>query len=80
MRKILLLILFFGCLKTQAQQNNPFRLVIINDLQAYKTSLLIDKNKELIEIKKFIPNLKLDIRYAITKMKIRSSGYMTCLG
>jgi D-alanyl-D-alanine dipeptidase len=64
MRKIFLLILFFGCLKTQAQQNNPFGLLIINDLQAYKASILIDKNKELVEIKKFIPNLKLDIRYA----------------
>jgi D-alanyl-D-alanine dipeptidase len=64
MRKIILLIVFFGCLNTQAQQNNPFGLLIINDLQAYKASILIDKNKELVEIKKLIPNLKLDIRYA----------------
>jgi len=64
MRKLLLLLLFYGFLKTQAQQNNPFGLLIISDMQAYKASVLNDKNKELIEIKKFIPNIKLDIRYA----------------
>jgi D-alanyl-D-alanine dipeptidase len=64
MRKILLFILLLVCLKSQAQQTNPFGLLVINDLPAYKASVLADKNKELVEIKKFIPNLKLDIRYA----------------
>jgi D-alanyl-D-alanine dipeptidase len=64
MRKLLLFILFFVCLKSQAQQTNPFGLLVINDLPAYKASVQADKNKELVEIKKFIPDLKLDIRYA----------------
>lgn len=64
MRKILLFFLFFVCLKSHAQQTNPFGLLIINDMPAYKASVLADKNKELVEIKKFIPNIKLDIRYA----------------
>jgi len=64
MRKLLLLLLLLSCLKSQAQQNNPFGLLIISDMQAYKATVLADKNKELIEIKKIIPNIKLDIRYA----------------
>jgi D-alanyl-D-alanine dipeptidase len=64
MRKLLLFILLFVCLKSQAQQTNLFGLLVINDLPAYRASVLADKNKELVEIKKFIPNLKLDIRYA----------------
>jgi len=64
MRKLLLFILLFVCLKSHAQQTNTFGLLIINDMPAYRASVLADKNKELVEIKKFIPNIKLDIRYA----------------
>jgi len=64
MRNLLLLFLLFVSLKTQAQKSNPFGLLIINDMAAYKESVQADKNKELVEIKKLIPNIKLDIRYA----------------
>ncbi|WP_291399637.1 M15 family metallopeptidase [Daejeonella sp.] len=33
-------------------------------MHAYQSSVKSDKNKELVEIKKWIPNIKLDIRYA----------------
>ncbi|SDM24255.1 D-alanyl-D-alanine dipeptidase [Daejeonella rubra] len=64
MRKLLLLFLLFVSLETQAQKSNPFGLLIINDMAAYKESVQADMNKELVEIKKLIPNIKLDIRYA----------------
>jgi D-alanyl-D-alanine dipeptidase len=64
MRNLLLFFLLFVALETQAQKNNPFGLLIISDMAAYKESVRADMNKELVEIKTIIPNIKLDIRYA----------------
>ncbi|WP_395627012.1 M15 family metallopeptidase [Daejeonella sp.] len=64
MRTFILFILLFFTLGTRAQQNNASNLFIINEKHAYESSVKSDKNKELVEIKKWIPNIKLDIRYA----------------
>lgn len=64
MRTFILFILLFFTLGTRAQQNKATSLLIVNEMAAYQSSVKLDKNKELVEIKKFIPNIKLDIRYA----------------
>jgi D-alanyl-D-alanine dipeptidase len=47
-----------------AQKANPFGLTVINNINDYKRSVSENPDKQLVELKKFIPNLKLDIRYA----------------
>jgi D-alanyl-D-alanine dipeptidase len=64
MRKFILFSLLVLTIGARAQQNNASQLLIINDMHAYQSSVKSDKNKELVEIKKWIPNIKLDIRYA----------------
>ena len=64
MRTFILFILLFFTLGTRAQQNKATSLLIVSEMTAYQSSVKSDKNKELVEIKKFIPNIKLDIRYA----------------
>ncbi|HQS06953.1 MAG: D-alanyl-D-alanine dipeptidase [Sphingobacteriales bacterium 17-39-43] len=64
MKKLLLLILLSGFAEAYSQINNPYGLQVINEHVAYKKSVEEDKNKQLIEIKKSIPDIKLEIRYA----------------
>jgi len=64
MKKILFFLLLFGFDETYSQLKNPYGLEVINEYSTYKKSVELDKNKELIEIKKRIPTIKLDIRYA----------------
>jgi len=59
---ILLFVLTSSC--APAQTTNPFGLAVINTMTEYKNSVSNNPDKELVELKKFIPNLKLDIRYA----------------
>ena len=64
MKKFLLFLLLFGFYETYSQVKNPYGLEVVNEYSTYKKSVELDKNKELIEIKKRIPTIKLDIRYA----------------
>ncbi len=64
MKKLLLLILLLRFAEAYSQVNYPYGLQVINEHAAYKKSVEEDKNKQLIEIKKRIPDIKLDIRYA----------------
>lgn len=64
MKKLLLLILLSVFTGACAQNNNPYGLEVTRDYASYKKSVELDKNKQLIEIKKLIPDIKLDIRYA----------------
>lgn len=50
--------------ENRAQEANPYGLLVINNMDSYRKSLELDKNKQLIEIKKHIPGIKLDIHYA----------------
>ena len=62
MKKLILLFLTIICLNTFAQ--NPYGLVIMNNITDYKASVKTNPNNELVEIKKAIPSIVLDIRYA----------------
>jgi D-alanyl-D-alanine dipeptidase len=49
---------------TFAQKANNFGLTVINNLADYKNKVSENPEKELVELKKYIPGIKLDIRYA----------------
>lgn len=66
MKNSIFLLFLCICLNSCAQKNaqNPYGLTIVNDYKAYKTDYMLHPNNELIEIKKAIPSVVLDIRYA----------------
>lgn len=64
MNKFLLLLLLLFPFGAKAQKSNPYGLHVINSAAEYKASTIADSNKQLLEIKKYIPDIKLDIRYA----------------
>jgi D-alanyl-D-alanine dipeptidase len=66
MKKLIVLVLMAFCLNACSQNNaqNPFGLTIINNTADYKSSIKTNPANELIEIKKAIPSIVLDIRYA----------------
>lgn len=68
MKNFTVLILLVFALASCAQQNtqNPYGLTIINDYKAYKADFKANPDHELVEIKKAIPSIVLDIRYATT--------------
>lgn len=61
-------VIFFLLVSVSASaQNKPIaakKLVVINSFSQYQVSIKSDPNNELVEIKKAIPNITLDIRYA----------------
>ncbi len=61
---LLLLILFISINNAQDFKKNKYGLMVIDDLNTYETTLKNDSSNELIDIQKFIPEIKLDIRYA----------------
>lgn len=65
MKKFLYLLLLIP-LFTSAQKTsgNPYGLQVLNSYEDYRSSYTNDPNNQLIEIKKAIPNIVLDIRYA----------------
>lgn len=60
--------IFLFCILTSshiyAQKANPFGLAIINSVSDYEKSVAENPEKQLVELKKYIPGIKLDIRYA----------------
>ena len=75
MKKLTAFFLLSFCLSSCAQKNaqNPYGLTVINDYKAYKADYKAHPNNELIEIKKAIPSVILDIRYA-TKNNFMQKG------
>lgn len=63
MRYLLALLLFIQ-VSVLCAQDNPYGLAIINSKQAYKKSVSLQPDKALIDIKKAVPGVVLDIRYA----------------
>ena len=61
--KIFLLFLSFS-ISAFAQTSSPSKLIVVSSYNQYLASIKTNPNNELIEIKKAIPNIKLDIRYA----------------
>lgn len=66
MKNVFVIFLLSLCLNACAQKNaqNPYGLKVINDYKAYKADLKNNPDNELIDIKKAIPSIVLDIRYA----------------
>jgi len=51
-------------ISAQQHKGNPYGLQVINSYKDYQESYAKNPQNELIEIKKEIPNIKLDIKYA----------------
>jgi len=66
MKKLIVVFLLSISLQSCAQNNeqNPYGLTVINDYKSYKADYKKNPNNELVEIKKAIPAIVLDIRYA----------------
>lgn len=66
MKKSIILFFLAFSLNSCAQKHtqNPYGLTIINDYKVYRADYKVHPNNELIEIKKAIPSVLLDIKYA----------------
>lgn len=66
MKFCLLALLFTVSLNACSQQNtqNKYGLKVVNDFKVYKADVAKNPNLELVDIKKAIPSVVLDIRYA----------------
>lgn len=66
MKHFFVAFLLTACLNAGAQSNtqNPYGLRVVNTLNDYKKSIGENPNNQLVEIKKAIPSIMLDIRYA----------------
>lgn len=66
MKHLLLILFFFQVVALSAQTSpaNPYGLSIISSQKAYRETVSKDPDKALIDIKKAIPGIMLDIRYA----------------
>lgn len=73
------LLIFVALLVTgsavSAQVLNPYGLKITGDSRAYRQGIDRDSNLRLVEIKKYIPGLRLDIRYATADNFARQPVY-----
>lgn len=71
---ILICIIFSTLLLSQEKKRNPYNLDIIETINQYDSLIKENPNEELIDLEKYIPGIKLDIRYAtennFTKTKI----------
>ncbi|WP_316830324.1 M15 family metallopeptidase [Pedobacter aquatilis] len=64
MKLIFLFFLISFSVFAQTKPEAPKKLFIINSYQQYLASVKVNPNNQLVEIKKAIPNISLDIRYA----------------
>lgn len=73
------LLFFLACLSlcSYAQKNtpNPYGLNIITDYNTYKAAVKTNPNLELVEIKKVIPTVVLEIKYATKDNFMRQVMY-----
>ncbi|SDG87066.1 D-alanyl-D-alanine dipeptidase [Pedobacter terrae] len=78
MIKFNLLALFFFLSIAVNAQNKPVtakKLVVVSSYTQYQVSIKANPNNELIEIKKAIPSIRLDIRYATKNNFMRQIMY-----
>jgi len=59
----------------QNTQEAPKKLVVVSSYNQYLNSVKKNSNNELVEIKKAIPSIKLDIRYATTNNFMKQVMY-----
>lgn len=73
--RLFLFICLVISLEACAQNPNPYGLNVINTLADYKKSVADNPDKQLVELAKHIPGLKLDIRYATKNNFARQAVY-----
>ncbi len=64
---LLLGVIFFSPINTLYAQDtilNKYKLWVINDAKTLNACIKSDRNKQMIDIKKILPNVMLDLRYA----------------
>lgn len=66
MKKLTILFLVLIAFIIQAQEKNKYGLLIINNYKYYLEGVAKDGDYGLVDLQKFIPSLKIDIRYATT--------------
>jgi len=76
-KRLLSILLLVICLSACAQNNaqNKYGLNIVSDFQSYKAAIAKNPNLELVEIKKAIPSVVLDIRYATKNNFMQQAMY-----
>jgi zinc D-Ala-D-Ala dipeptidase len=60
-----------------AQKPNPYGVKTVNTLEEYRESVAKNPEKELVDLERVIPGLKLDIRYATTNNFTGEQIYLT---
>jgi zinc D-Ala-D-Ala dipeptidase len=77
MKNLFVVLLLIPYLSSCAQKNaqNPFGLKIINNYEAYQGAISKNPNNELVDIKKAIPSIVLDIRYATKNNFMKQAMY-----
>ncbi|MCK9205317.1 MAG: M15 family metallopeptidase [Bacteroidales bacterium] len=71
----LLLSCITGMLNAQSDRNNPFGLRIISTQKSYDSLVKADSNRRLVDLEKYIPGIKLDVRYATTNNFTKKQVY-----
>ena len=75
-QKILIfIILFSSIIFCQDIKKNKYGLYVIDDIDSYNESVRKDSSNELVNLKKFIPTIKLDVRYATKNNFLGESVY-----
>ena len=64
MKAFAIALLIVASSQLYAQKVNPYGLAVIDNDADYKNSIAENPDKQLVELKRYIPGLKLDIRYA----------------
>ena len=66
MTVLLLLIFFFAVTNLLAQSNvaNKYGLFVVNDIKLLQQEIVADSNKKLVDLRKAVPALVIDLRYA----------------
>lgn len=76
LKQLLISLLFLsGYLGAYGQTPNLYGLSIINTRVDYLKEIAGDANNQLVEIKKYIPDIQLDIRYATTNNFTKQAVY-----
>ncbi|SMO40580.1 M15 family metallopeptidase [Solitalea koreensis] len=69
--------LFVATAFAQEIKPNKYGLKVVSDVEVYKQQVAKDSSNELVEIKKCIPNIVLDIRYATSNNFMEEPVYTT---
>ncbi|MEI7501198.1 MAG: M15 family metallopeptidase [Bacteroidota bacterium] len=81
MKKTVLTLLFISFIPlvifSQNEKQNPYHLKIISTVANYREECMKDKQNQLVDLKKEIPSIQLDIRYATANNFTHKQVYST---